>query len=150
MPRPDVAAIGTAYRRIPIVAIGRDIYHDTRLIISKLESLYPLQPAISSSSPEQQAVERLLEAWNVDAGVFARASQLIPSSMPLLRDPKFTKDREDYTGRPWTKESIDRNRPEALVEMHRAFETIETTLLADGRDWVLKTAGPGLADIEGE
>jgi glutathione S-transferase len=145
-----VAAIGTAYRRIPIVAIGRDIYHDTRLIISKLEALYPSQRAISSTAPEQQAVERLLEAWSIDAGIFARASQLIPSSMPLLQDPKFTKDREDYTGRPWTKDSIDRDRPEALVEIHRAFEMVETTLLADGRDWVLQTAGPGLADIEGE
>jgi hypothetical protein len=134
------------------VAIGRDVYNDTRLILAKLETLYPSHRRISfpSSSPEQCALERLLESWAVDGGVFARASQLIPSSMPLLRDPKFTKDREDYTGRSWTKAAVDQGRPEALVEIRRAFEILEDTLLKDGREWVLKTEGPGLGDIEGE
>jgi len=40
-------------------------------------------------------------------------------------------------------------RPEALVEMRSSFELLETTLLADGREWILKTEGPSLADIEG-
>ena len=86
----------------------------------------------------------------MDGGLFVRASQLLPSSLPLLKDPKFTKDREDYTGRSWTKENMVRGRPEALVEIRRAFELLETTLLADGRDWILGTEEPGLGDIEGE
>jgi hypothetical protein len=149
LPRPDVAAIGTAYRRIPVMAIGRDIYNDTRLILSKLEALYPSHRAIAAISPDHQALERLLECWAIDGGLFLRASQLIPSSMPLLRDQKFVKDREDYTGRSWSKTDIDRNRPEALVEIKRAFQLLETTLLADGRDWILKTEQPELGDIEG-
>ncbi len=40
-------------------------------------------------------------------------------------------------------------RPEALVEIRGAFELLEMTLLADGRDWILKTENPSLADIEG-
>jgi glutathione S-transferase len=149
MPRPDVAAIGTNYRRIPVLSIGRDIYCDTRLIISKLETLYPSQPQISASAPDQKAIERLLEFWAIDNGLFARAAQLIPPSMPLLKDPKFTKDREDYSGRSWSKEDIEKMRPEALVEIKGAFELLETTMLADGRAWILKTEGPSLADIEG-
>ena len=149
LPRPDVAAVGTSYRRIPVVAIGRDIYNDTRLIIQKLETLYPSQRKISSSTRAGQAQERQLEQWIIDGGIFARASQLIPSSMPLLRDPKFTKDREDYSGRPWSKEAVDRNRPEALVEIRAAFDVLETLLLADGKEWIAETDGPGLADIEG-
>jgi hypothetical protein len=132
------------------MAIGRDIYNDTRLILSKLETLFPSHPRISSSSPEKQALERLLETWAVDGGLFVRASQLLPSSLPLLQDQRFMRDREDYTGRPWTKEYMDRGRPEALVEIRRAFELLETTLLRDGREWVLGTEGPGLGDIEGE
>ena len=69
--------------------------------------------------------------------------------MPLLRDPKFTKDREDYNGQSWTKKDFEKMRPEALVDIKSAFELLETTLLADGRDWILKTKGPSLADIEG-
>lgn len=39
-------------------------------------------------------------------------------------------------------------RPEALNEIGNAMELLETTLLADGRDWILGTEGPSLADIE--
>ena len=78
-----------------------------------------------------------------------RSSQLIPSNMPLLNDRNFTKDREDLTGRSWDKEKIEIMRPEALVEMRGAFDLLESTLLADGRKWVLKTESPTLADIEG-
>jgi hypothetical protein len=78
-----------------------------------------------------------------------RAVALIPSNMPLLKDPKFRKDREDFTGRGWSKENVDRGRSEALMDIKGAFEFLESTILADGRDWVLKTEGPSLADIEG-
>lgn len=43
----------------------------------------------------------------------------------------------------------EKTRPEALVEIRSSFELLETTLLADGREWILKTEGPSLADIEG-
>ncbi|KIW71209.1 hypothetical protein PV04_03400 [Phialophora macrospora] len=147
LPRPDVAALGIKYRRIPLMAIGRDIYCDSRIILRKLEELFP-NSALSASSAEEKAVEKLLEIWNMEAGLFARASQLIPTSMPLLNDPHFTKDREDYSGRSWSKEQIEANRPEALAAIRSAFNVLETTLLADGRDWVLKGDHPTLADIE--
>lgn len=152
MPRPDIAALGVEYRRIPIMAIGRDIYHDTRLILRKLEQLFPgsdAHPAISASDPEQRGIEKLLELWIIDGGVFARGSQLLPTSLPLMKDVKFTKDREEYTGVPWSKDAVEAKRPEALVEMKNAFALLEDTLLADGREWVLKTQSPSLADIEG-
>ncbi|KAH8602164.1 glutathione s-transferase-related protein-like protein [Bisporella sp. PMI_857] len=148
LPRPDLNDIGTVYRRIPLLSIGRDIYCDTRLILKKLEELYPSALQISTSGPDQKAIERLLDHWAVDSGVFVRASQLIPSSTPLMKDPNFLKDREDFSGRPWTQEAQDKLRPEALVETRGSFELLETTLLADGREWILKTDGPSLADIE--
>jgi glutathione S-transferase len=153
MPRPDIKALGVEYRRIPILTIGRDIYHDTRIILAKLERLFPASaahPSISSSKPEEKEIERLLEYWIIDGGVFTRASQLIPTSMPLLKDPKFTKDRENYTGRSWDKSAMEAVRPEALVDIKGAFAFLEETLLADGRDWILKTESPTLADIEGK
>jgi glutathione S-transferase len=131
------------------MAIGRDIYCDSRIILRKLEELFP-NSALSASSAEEKAVEKLFEIWNMEAGLFARASQLIPTSMPLLNDPHFTKDREDYSGRSWSKEQIEANRPEALAAIRSAFNVLETTLLADGRDWVLKGDHPTLADIEGK
>ncbi|CCD34750.1 putative glutathione s-transferase protein [Botrytis cinerea BcDW1] len=146
MPRPDIHALGTQYRRIPIVLIGRDIYHDTRLILQKLEDLYPERPKISGGAA-QSGIEKLLEMWTVD-GLFARAAQLLPLDLPLLRDPKFTSDREDYTGRSWERESLEKGRPEALVAFKGAFEMVERGFLGDGREWILGGEGPSLADIE--
>jgi glutathione S-transferase len=131
------------------MSIGRDVYCDTRIILQKLEQLFP-EGTIGASQPDQKALEKLLEIWTIDGGMFNRAAQLIPASMPLLNDPKFTKDREDYNGRSWDKSKIEANRPEALAHIRNAFNLLETTLLADDREWILKTEKPSLGDIEGK
>lgn len=148
LPREDINALGVKYRRIPILSIGRDIYCDTRLILQKLEAKFP-SGALGAPQPDQKAVEKLLESWTIDGGIFARAAQLIPPEMPLLKDPKFTRDREDYMGRSWQLEDILAMRPEGLTHIRDAFVFLETGLLADGRRWVLRTENPSLADIEG-
>lgn len=130
------------------MAIGRDVYCDTRLILDKLEQLFP-DGALGASQPDQRAVQKLLEKWTIDAGIFARASQLIPTSMPLLNDSRFTKDREDFSGRSWDKNQMEAMRPEAIAHINGGFAFLETTLLADGREWILKTGRPSLSDIEG-
>ncbi|KAF7906921.1 hypothetical protein EAE99_011988 [Botrytis elliptica] len=147
MPRPDIQALGTQYRRIPIVSIGRDIYHDTRLILRKLEELFPDYPTIAAASTEQKGIEKLLEIWTVE-GLFLRAAQLLPLDLPLLGDKKFTSDREDYTGKSWERGSLEKARPEALAAFKGAFELLESGFLGDGRDWILGSEGPMLADIE--
>ena len=144
------------------MAIGRDVYLDTRLQLRKLESLFPStsNPSTHNLTPKSTsdlALAHLFEIWSVEAGLFTRASQLIPSDMPLLKDPKFAKDREDFSGRKWSKEEIERNRPEALGVMRRAFGLVEG-MLGDGRSWVLggnKGEGEGgegvsVADLDGE
>lgn len=70
--------------------------------------------------------------------------------MPLLNDPKFVQDRKDMTGRSWAKPAIAEGRPEALAHMREFFQLLESTILADGRDWVLNTEKPTLADIHGK
>jgi glutathione S-transferase len=152
MPRPDVKALGIEYRRIPILAIGRDVYTDTRLILSKLEALYPASdayPSLSTSTLESRAMEKLLEFWTVDGGIFTRAAQLIPTNLPLFKDPKFTNDRQQYSGTSWNKDEMEAVRPEALVEIKGAMTFLEKFLLVDGREWITNTTGPTLADIEG-
>lgn len=148
LPRPDLTRLGIHYRRIPVLSIGKDVYLDTRLIIQKLEELYPSKPKLGADGLEEKAIERLLEALVIDGGIFTRASQLLPTDLPLLKDPKFQRDRADFTGGRPSKESAAALRPEALNEIKNAMEMLETTLLADGRDWILKTERPSLADIE--
>ncbi|KAL9050630.1 MAG: hypothetical protein Q9206_005013 [Seirophora lacunosa] len=145
LPREDVNALGVKYRRIPILSIGRDIYCDTRLILDKLEERFP-SGKLGASQPEQKAIEKLLEKWTVD-GVFPRAAQLIPPALPMLNDSKFVQDRGEFTGRGWAKSAIAEARPEALAHMREFFQMLESTILADGRDWILKSEKPTLADI---
>ncbi|MCJ1401350.1 hypothetical protein MMC11_004562 [Xylographa trunciseda] len=147
LPREDLNALGLRYRRIPVMSIGRDIYCDTRLILEKLEARFP-DGALGATEPDQRAVEKLLEKWCIDGGVFNRASQLIPPETPLLNDPKFKKDREDLSGRSWDKKNITDMRPEAISHIRDAFVFLETGFLADNREWILKTEKPSLADIE--
>jgi hypothetical protein len=69
--------------------------------------------------------------------------------MPLFKDPKFTEDRQQYSGGSWSKDKMEAIRPEALVEIKGALAFLEELLLADGREWILNTKTPSLADIEG-
>ena len=147
LPRPDLQALGVDYRRIPILAHGKSLLCDSRLIVSYLEKTFPCS-SLAPESPEQEVLQRLLEAWVIDGGVFARAAQSFPPDLPMMRDPKFIKDREQYMDRSWSQEAAKALRPEGLVHLHAAFEFLETGLLIDGRTWMLNTSGPKLADLE--
>ena len=84
------------------MSIGRDIYCDTRLILQKLEEKFP-SGALGALELDQKFLEKLLESWTIDGGIFVRAVQTMPVAMPLLNDPKFVKDREEFMGRSWAK-----------------------------------------------
>ncbi|KAK1767507.1 hypothetical protein QBC33DRAFT_515055 [Phialemonium atrogriseum] len=151
LPRPDLARLGINYRRIPILSIGRDVYLDSRLILQKLEQLAPERPRLAADgTPEHRVIERLFEAFTMDAGFSRRIVQLMPSDLPMWSDPAFIEDRADLVGGRGllTAEALAAARPEAINEVKNVFELLETTLLADGREWILGTEGPSLADIE--
>jgi hypothetical protein len=104
--------------------------------------------SIRATDPTGKAMEHLLEKWT-DVAVFASAAAAIPSEMNLCKDPKFQKDREELWGRPWTKDEQDRLKPAGLANLVGNFEFLER-LLGDGRQWLLGSDGPGLADVHGE
>ncbi|KAF4548287.1 Hypothetical protein D9617_29g006630 [Elsinoe fawcettii] len=149
LPRPTLSSLGVSYRRIPLMSIAGEIYLDTRLILSTLERLFPPSQSHPGLSPQASSIlAPLLASFTIEGGVFARSAQLIPPALPLLNDPKFTKDREDFMGRSWAKDSILKARPEAIAHMRIIWDTYET-ILADGREWVAGTEGVTLADIDG-
>lgn len=148
MPRPDLAALGVKYRRIPILSIGRDFYCDTALILEKLEKLYP-GSEMGGKSGQDKALIKLLQKWT-DLDVFSKAAECMPSEHPVFNDESFLKDREALWGRSWSKQRQAELRGEALQAMRDNFEFLET-MLGDGRPWVLESSsGPSLADINGE
>lgn len=74
-----------------MLSIGNEVFCDTTAIVRELEARFPRGRLGERSGWEEW------EEWS--DGVFPSATQLIPSGLPWMRDPKFTKDREDYSGR---------------------------------------------------
>lgn len=148
LPRPVLEKLGIKYRRIPILAIGRDIYCDTRLIINKLEELFP-ENRVSSRSPFDKGLEHVFETWLIDGGPFWRTAGLIPPDSDILKDEEWCKDRLEMTGNKFNAESIKKGRPENVAHARMYFNTMENELLADGRKFLLNGADPTLLDIHG-
>lgn len=145
MPRPDLEAIGVAYRRIPVLTIGKDIYCDTRIILQKLEELFP-DGKIGAPTLEGQAIQQLLSIWHTEGPLFFKGVGAMP--LQLFADPTFAKDREQMTGRPWNIDAMAAVQPEAHVYIQSVFVFFEK-LLSDGREWIISTKQPSLADLEG-
>ncbi|KAF1915838.1 hypothetical protein BDU57DRAFT_515600 [Ampelomyces quisqualis] len=147
MPRPDLALLPVHYRRIPILAVGRDIYLDTRLILRVLESLpHVASPRLGASTGRDKFVEKLLEKYIIEGPVFAMAGGLVP--VDVAQDPTFKKDRQGMLGRTWEQEELEEGRGECLNYIRNLFDFYESTIFEDGRHWVLGSQGPKLADIE--
>ncbi|KAG0634917.1 hypothetical protein HOY80DRAFT_894041, partial [Tuber brumale] len=139
MPRPDLASLGIKYRRIPLLSIGNEVFCDTSLIVRVLEEKFPRGRLGESGEAWEE-----WEAWSDQ--VFPYAAALIPSNLPLMKDDKFVKDREDYSGRSYRKEDVDAGRERAL-ERARGFYGHTEKVLSDDRDWILGDKMT-LADIE--
>ncbi len=149
MPREDLALLGVGYRKIPVMVIGKDVYCDSRLIISKLESLHP-NSTLSPSTPTDIGIRKLFESWTIDGGIFANAVKMIPywQEASFLSSEAFVDDRQKLMGWRFTPEGMEAGRPDGVQHLQQAFEMLETTFLADDRAWILNTEEPSLADID--
>jgi hypothetical protein len=148
MPRPDLALLPVHYRRVPVLAIGRDIYLDTRLQLRVLESLPNIPtPRLGASKPQDMFVEKLLERYMIEGPVFGMAAGLVP--VDVAQDPTFKEDRKGLLGKTWEREELEEGRGECLNFVRDLFGFLERTVFEDGRDWILGGEGPRLADIEG-
>ena len=149
MPRPDLAALGVKYRKTPTMAIGRDVYVDSRMIIRRLEELFPPSEQHPAFSTEETAgLAGLLNKLNIDIGMFSLAVMMMPPGLPLLKDEAFVKDRSEYFGGSFP-EFVSKNRKRGIVHMRQCFDIVES-LLRDGDDWVGGADKPTLADLEGQ
>lgn len=130
------------------MAIGRDFYVDSRMIIKRLEELFPPSaehPAFSTK--ETKGLEGLLQKFSVDVGLFGLAVSLMPLELPAFKDPAFLKDRSEFAGRSFDPEQRAAGRPQGLVHMRQCFDILENLL--EGKQWVGGTEKPTLADLEG-
>ena len=151
MPRPDIARLGINYRRIPILSIGRDVYLDTPLIMSKLnQAELGRTSLVGGETVEQKAMTKLLESSVLDTGLFLAVVLLMLPKLPGAKDSAFMKDRADLVSSKtfYPPQVLSNMTPDAITRVKRFFHFLETTLLSDGRQWILGTSAPSQADIE--
>jgi len=102
LPRPELSeTMGISYRRIPILAIGRDVYVDTSLIASTLERRYPasdghgtLFPQRKGSGLSDTGMVKTLVMYYLDRAVFPLAAFSLPYNK---FSEAFLKDRADVS-----------------------------------------------------
>ncbi|KAJ8115149.1 hypothetical protein OPT61_g3136 [Boeremia exigua] len=143
-PRPDIQQLGINYRRIPVLAIGRDIYCDTSLMLEKLETLFPGQ-GLSHPGADEKAQESSLERWS-QSTLMQTAASLLPHTAPLLKDPVFLADRKKLWGIDFSPEIVKKARPNALKGLETVLKAIDEHLI-DGRQWISGSNDIGMADI---
>lgn len=151
LPRPDISGeLGINYRRIPILAIGNDVYCDTNLITSVLERRFPasagygtLFPSGKRGTSAHTGLIKEFSKYYVENALFNNATGLI--SWDKFPD-QLIKDRSDLLGRKINPAAMAANTARPLSELSSHLASIEEQL-NDGREWLFDTVTPGLADI---
>jgi hypothetical protein len=104
-----VAILGVGYRLIPLVAIDRDIFCDTPLILDELEARTKGQERTTPKVTAGDSHERFLRQWSTES-VFPAVVPILPSNMPMLSD-EFLRDRAQLTGPSLTRDQRKLLRP---------------------------------------
>ncbi|KAG7449324.1 uncharacterized protein BT62DRAFT_945497, partial [Guyanagaster necrorhizus] len=150
LPRPEIKdLLGLGYRRIPVLAIGNDVYCDTSLICSALERRFPttkdygtiFPPRKQGGSPDTTLIKTFTKNY-VDSVVFP----LAPPLLPWEKFPEaFIRDRSSMSGPISVPAMVAaRGRCLSLLSAHLALTEEQ---LCDGREWLFDTTSPSLADI---
>ncbi|KAI9714241.1 MAG: hypothetical protein M1828_001172 [Chrysothrix sp. TS-e1954] len=156
MPRPVLRdTFGITYRKIPILAIGRDVYCDTSVIIEALEGLFPgtrsLYPdAVGCEGQRLRVLCRGFASYWTDRPLFRVATGLIPSSVWRTR---FGTDRAGLIGHRLDPDKLDRKVSENLLALDTQLSILMPLFRgvrdgdADNARWIFNTPYPTLADL---
>ena len=123
LPRPDLEALDITYRRIPLLAVGRDVYADSSAIIDVILNQLGGKNKVATSK-----ADKAFEVWGNDT--FASVLPLLPPQ--AVNDPTFSKDRATIfpiIAKPELLKSLE---PTALSGLKSRLATVEEVFLADG------------------
>ncbi|KAJ7904484.1 hypothetical protein B0H14DRAFT_2327820 [Mycena olivaceomarginata] len=145
LPRPEITdLLGVTHRRIPILAIGNDIYCDTSLIASALERRFPASQGYGTIFPNKK------HGGGADTGLikvrvlFGHGVGLVPWD---LLPATFIKDRETLMpGGHIDVQAAIAGQGKALSLLSSNMALLEEQL-SDGREWLFETQLPSFADL---
>ncbi|KAJ4304876.1 hypothetical protein N0V90_000404 [Kalmusia sp. IMI 367209] len=148
LPRPVLTeTFGLTYRKIPVLAIGSDIYCDTSLIIEALEHFFPAQKGWGTIYPsikdwDYRSLARGFASFWIDRPFFRITTGLIP---PSVWRSEFGKDRGQLIGHTLDPEKLAAKVPANLSALDTHLSLLEPMLVSG--TWLLPTGKPSLADV---
>ncbi|EJD40217.1 hypothetical protein AURDEDRAFT_187138 [Auricularia subglabra TFB-10046 SS5] len=154
-PRKELLLLGIAYRRIPVVAIGNDVFCDTLMITQALERAFPGSDAHPSAFPARKdggKVDVVLQTHfsfgYSEKSLFALGTQSIPWTKvpPALSQDRFGNMIGGQVPPPGFFEKLEARVPITRSALSTHLDYIEEQL-SDGRQWLFDTAAPGYADV---
>jgi glutathione S-transferase len=123
------------------LAIGRDVYADTRIILRALDARFPSAPGSSSPRPlnGDPLLAELFSQLSFEGGLFGATVALLPLDGPIFKDAAFVRDRSDLMGGGQSFGDMDARRsarPHAHIKLRQILSQLEAAL-ADGRPWLV-------------
>jgi len=151
LPRPLLTrTFALTYRKIPILAIGRDIYCDSSLIAEALEHFFPeaegygtLYPC-TTDGPSYRSLARGMSSYWTDRALFRVTTGLIPASVWRT---SFGEDRAALIGHKLDPEKLEKKVPENLGRLDMQLSMLEPLFAEEGKTWLFASMAPGLADL---
>lgn len=153
MPRPIlVDNFNLTYRKIPVLAIGQDVFADTSLIIEHLHS----NPSLRAYRAEQEGslevhydtrsrvLARLLSSHYTDRPLFRLTCGLMPSS---VWRSKFGTDRAGLIGHTLDPDKLQKKVPRNLAWLDTYLSILEPLFADNKGQWFLDTEKPSAADL---
>jgi glutathione S-transferase len=144
--------LNITYRKIPVLAVGKEIYLDTSLICEALEHHFPssrgygsLYPAETNGRTLRPLIRGLASFWT-DRPLFRVLTGLIPAN---VWRSSFGRDREGLVGHKIDADKLEKKIPANLSGLDMHLSMLEGLLLERTEDmpWILDTKTPGLVDI---
>lgn len=148
MPRPFFRkAFNLTYRKIPICAIGHDIYCDTASILEALEQFFPesstLYPKDGSGRNNRALVRGFASYWT-DRPLFRVTTGLIPGA---VWKTSFGVDRAGLIGHKLDAEKLAKKTTSNLSGLDLHLSVLEPQFANVNGGWIFATKSPSLADI---
>lgn len=141
-PRPILQNLGITYRRIPVNAIGKDVYVDNRVFLQAVLDIF------SSTKGVQELVrtkaDEAFEAFGYR--MFWNLLEILPDT---VYNETMIKDRADLYGM-LSKKDYREVRPAAIAACKQFLDIIENDFLADqdtNGPWI-NGSKPGIADLQ--
>ncbi|EME83104.1 uncharacterized protein MYCFIDRAFT_188248 [Pseudocercospora fijiensis CIRAD86] len=151
MPRPTLRdSFNLTYRKIPVLAIGRELYCDTSLICEALEHFFPPSEGYQSIYPEAldgrtyRPLIRGFASYWTDRPIFRIMTGLMPAS---IWRSSFGTDRAQLIGHKLDPDKLEKKLPENLTKYDHQLSMLEPLFAETDGPWIFSTPTPSLADI---